>query len=194
MDFEELQVIWNNQTNEKMYAINEDALHAYIKRKGQSILHTLNLFEFILIGVNLLVGIWLTIESLDNNNPSSQSILAVFYLAFAVFSFIRRLIRRNEEKPFNQTIVGELDKAIWRVDYLMRQGKNAIIWYLIPLAAILGVMSFLDTRRLLWAFGLMVVTIVAAYFESQWENKKIHLPNKRNLQALREKLTAKENQ
>jgi hypothetical protein len=194
MDFEELQVIWNNQTNEKMYAINEDALHTYIKRKGQSILHTLNLFEFLLIGVNLSVGIWLTIESLDNNNPSAQSILAVFYLAFAVFSFIRRLIRRNEEKPFTQTIVGELDKAIWRVDYLMRQGKNAIIWYLIPLAAIFGVMSFLDNRRLLWAFGLILVTIVATYFEYQRGNKKFHLPNKRNLEALREKLTTKENQ
>jgi hypothetical protein len=194
MDFEEFQVIWNNQTNEKMYAINEDALHAYIKRKGQHIRRNLNFSEFIYIGVNLLVGIWLTIQSLDNNNPSTQSILAVFYLAFAVFSFIRRLIRRNEEKPFDQTIVGELDKAIWRVDYLMRQGKNAIIWYLIPLAVILGVMSLLDTRGLLWAFGLMVVTIVATYFEYQWENKKINLPNKRNLEALREKLTAKENQ
>jgi membrane protein insertase Oxa1/YidC/SpoIIIJ len=194
MDFEELQVIWNSQNHEKMYTINEDVLDNYIKNKGKSIGKMLSLSEFILIAVNLVVGIWLTIESLDNNNPSTQSILAVFYLAFVVFSFTRRLIRRNEEKPFDQTIAGELDKAIWRVDYLMRQGKNAIIWYLIPLAAILGVMSFLDTKRLLWAFGFIVVTIVVSYFEYQRENKKIHLPNKRNLEALREKLTAKENQ
>lgn len=189
MDFEELQIIWNNQNHEKMYAINENALHAYIKQKGQSILHLLNLFEFILIGVNLFVGILLMVKSLDNDNPSTQSILAAFYLAFAVYSFIRRLTRRNEEKPFAQTIVGELDKAIWRVDYLMRQGKNVIIWYLAPLAVILGIMSFFDTKRLLWAFGMMVVVIVATYFAYRWENKKFHLPNKHNLEILREKLT-----
>lgn len=194
MDFEELQVIWNNQNHEKMYAINENALHTYIKRKGQSIKHILNFFEFVLIGINLFVGIWLTIESLDNNNPSTQSILAVFYLAFAIYSFIRRLIRRKEEKPFDQTIVGELDKAIWRVDYLMRQGKNVIVWYLLPLALILGIMSFFDTKRLLPAFGMMLAATVVTYFGYRWENKKIHLPNRHNLETLREKLTAQENQ
>ncbi len=67
MDFEELQVIWNSQNHEKMYAINENVLHTYIKQKGKSINNLLNFFEFMLIGMNLAVGIWLTIESLDNN-------------------------------------------------------------------------------------------------------------------------------
>ena len=114
MDFEELQVIWNNQNNEKMYAINENALHTYIKQKGRSINKLLIFFEFMLIGMNLAVGIWLTIESLDNNPLSNQFILAVFYLAFGVYSLIRRLMRRNKERPFEHTMVGELDKAILR--------------------------------------------------------------------------------
>lgn len=83
MDFEELQVIWNNQNNEKMYVVNENALHGYIKRKAKSIQHTLNFFEFILIGVNFFVGIWLIVQSLDNNPWSEQLILAVFYLPSA---------------------------------------------------------------------------------------------------------------
>ena len=37
MEFEEMQILWNSQNNEKLYAINEDALYAQIKRKGQSI-------------------------------------------------------------------------------------------------------------------------------------------------------------
>lgn len=192
MDFEELQVIWNNENHEKMYVIDENALHSYIRRRGRSIQHILNFFEFILIGLNLAVGIWLTIESLDNHNPSTQSIMAVFYLGFGIFSFIRRLIRRNEEKPFDQTVLGELDKAIWRVDYLMRQGKNVIIWYLLPLALILGVMSFFDTKRLLWAFGMMLIVTAATYYAYRWENRKFHLPNKHNLETLRGKLTAQE--
>lgn len=193
MDFEELQVIWNSQNNEKMYAVNEDALHAYIKRKGQSIQNTLNFFELILIGVNLFVGAWLTIESLDNAPLSSQFILAIFYLAFAVYGFVRRLIRRNEEKPFDQTILGELDRALWRIDYLMRQGRIMIVWYLLPILLMLGVMSYFNPR-LLPGFGMMLVVVVATYFGYRWEYRKIHLPKIRNLEALREKLTAQENQ
>jgi hypothetical protein len=193
MDFEELQVIWNNQNNEKMYAVNENALHTYIKKKGRSINNMLNFFEFILIGINLIVGIWLTIESLDNNNPSPQSILAVFYLAIGVYSLIRRLVRRNEERPFDHTMVGELDKAIWRIEYLMKQSLNVIIWYLLPLVLIIGIMAFFDGRLLL-TFGMLTVVTVASYFGHRWEFNKFHLPNKRNLEALREKLTVRENQ
>jgi hypothetical protein len=193
MDFEELQVIWNNQNDEKMYAINENMLHAYVKKKGRSINNTLNFFEFILIGVNLFVGIWLTIESLDNNPLSNQFILAVFYLAFAVYGLIRKLMRRNEEKPFAHTMVGELDKAIWRIEYLMKQSLNAILLYLLPLVLIIGVMSIFDTR-LLPTLGMLAVVTVASYFGHQWEFRKFHLPKKRNLEALREKLTIRENQ
>jgi hypothetical protein len=193
MNFEELQVIWNSQNNEKMYVINEAALHAYIRREGKSINRTLNLFEFILIGTNLLVGILITIESLDSVIPSTQSILAVLYLAFAVYALIRRLVRRNAEKPFEPTILGELDKAIWRIDYLIRQGRALIIWYLMPLAFIFGVMSFFDTR-LVWTAGMILLVTIATYFGYRWEIKKIELPQKHNLESLREKLTIRENQ
>lgn len=191
MNFEELQVIWNSQNNEKMYVINEAALHAYIRREGKSINRTVNLFEFILIGTNLLVGILITIESLDSVIPSTQSILAVLYLAFAVYALIRRLVRRNAEKPFEHTILGELDKAIWRIDYLIRQGRALIVWYLLPLAFIFGVMSFFDTR-LVWTAGMILLVTIATYFGYRWEIKKIELPQKHNLESLREKLTVRE--
>jgi hypothetical protein len=193
MDFEELQVIWNNQNNEKMYAINENALNNYIKKKGKSIGRMLNVFEFILIAVNLFVGIWLTIDSLDNNPWSNQLILAVFYLAFAVYGLIRRFMRRNEERPFAPTVVGELDKAIWRIDYLMQRSQNTIYWYLLPLVVIFAVMSVFD-NRLIWVTAMLAFVTVATYFADRWEFNKFHLPNKRNLEALREKLTDSENQ
>ncbi|HAV77904.1 MAG TPA: hypothetical protein DCX53_11195 [Anaerolineae bacterium] len=193
MDFEELQVIWNNQNNEKLYAINENALHTYIRKKGKSIGRLVNIFEFILIAVNLFVGIWLTVESLDNDNPSTQSVLAVFYLAFAVYGLIRRFLRRNEEKPFAHTIVGELDKAIWRIDYLMKRSRGTIYWYLLPLVLIFAGMAVFDSR-LISVTGMLAILTITTYFAERWEFKKFHLPKKRNLEALREKLTAQEHQ
>ena len=192
MDFENLQVIWNSQNSEKMYAINESALYAYIQHKGRSINRLLSSFEIMMIGANLFAGIWLTAGSLGNNTPSPKFILSVFYLAFAVYGLIRPLIRRNEEQPFAHTLLGELDKAIWRIDYLMRQSRNMIMWYLLPLTFIVGCMSFFNIR-LLPASGILLAATVATYFAHRWEFNKFHLPNKRNLEQLRNKLISQEN-
>jgi hypothetical protein len=193
MNFEELQVIWNSQEHEKMYVINEAALHTYIKQKGQSINRLLSLFEVALIGANLFAGIWLIIGSLDDSNPSIKLILSVFYLVFAAYGAIRPILRRKEEKPFEHTLLGELDKAIWRIDYLRQQGRNVIFWYVLPLTFIIGVMSFFNARLLL-AFGLLLLVTPASYFAHRWEFNNFHLPKKHNLEVLRNKLIAQENQ
>ena len=174
-----------------MYAINEAALHQVIKKNLKSVTNTMKFFETVVTGVNLLVGIWLLIESLDNIFPSPQHFLAVFYLGFGVYALVRVFKRKEAEKPFEKTVVGEVDRAIWRIDYLMAEARRMIIWYLVPLILIFGVMAFFDPR--LWmAFGLMLLTTVATYFGYRWEFNKIHLPQKRNLNALREKLVSGE--
>ena len=191
MDFEELKVIWDSQENEKMYAINEATLHEYIRKNLKSVTNTMKFFETVITGVNLLVGIWLLIESLDNDFPSAQLFLAVFYFGFGGYSLIRVFMRREAEKPFEKTVVGDVERAIWRVDYLMAEGKRVINWYLVPLILILGVMAIFDSR--LWfSAGMMLVVTVATYYGYRWEFNKIHLPRKQNLNALREKLTSGE--
>jgi hypothetical protein len=191
MDFEELKVIWNSQENEKMYAINESTLHEYIRKNLKSVTNTMKFFETAITGANLLVGIWLMVESLDNIFPSTQHFLAVFYFGFGIYALVRVFMRREAEKPFEKTVVGEVERAIWRIDYLMAEARRMINWYLVPLIVIFGVLAFFDPR--LWmVFGLMLLTAVATYFGYRWEFKKIHLPRKKNLNALREKLVSGE--
>ena len=119
-----------------MYAINEATLHEYIRKNLKSVTNTMKFFETAVTGVNLLVGIWLMIESLDNIFPSTQHFLAVFYFGFGVYALIRVFMRREAEKPFEKTMVGEVDRAIWRIDYLMAEGRRMINWYLVPLIVI----------------------------------------------------------
>ena len=192
MDFDELQVIWNNQSNETMYAINEKALYNHIKHRGQSVNLKLNIQEFILMGCNLFAGIQLTISALKSGSPSLKLFLSAFYLAFAIYGVIRKLIRRREEKPFDHTLLGELDKAIWRIEYLIQQNRNLIRWYILPLTLLFGVTSFF-TPRYFMAFVVCLGATAFAHFTSRWENNKFHIPNKQSLESLRSKLTTQEN-
>jgi hypothetical protein len=63
----------------------------------------------------------------------------------------------------------------------------------VPLVLIFAVMSVFDSR-LIWVTGMLLVVTAATYFAHHWEFNRYHLPNKRNLEALREKLTDSENQ
>ena len=89
MEYEEMQIIWNNQNNEKLYAINENALYSQIKRKGQSIDRKLTIFEEMMIAVNLIVGIVLIVDAIRGNELAVQYILPAMYLVYFVMqSFV----------------------------------------------------------------------------------------------------------
>jgi len=45
MEFEEMQVIWDSQTEQPMYALDVDAMHRKIKRKARKIERSINLNE-----------------------------------------------------------------------------------------------------------------------------------------------------
>ena len=192
MEFEEMQIIWNSQNDEKLFTINEAALHAYIKRKNKSVNFWLELFEWVMIGVNFIVGITLAVVTLTENELFYQYILlSAFYIAFSIFALIRRVRRRSEQVRFENTMLGELDKGIWQIDYLLRQGQSMMLWYIVPLVIIASITMYF-TATPLWLVGLMLAIGPFSYFGMRWEARKWHLPKKRSLESLRETLVASE--
>jgi hypothetical protein len=187
MEFEEMQIIWNTQNDENLYAINETALHAQIKRKGQSIERKLTWIETIMIAVNLIVGIVLTLDTLADNDQALQFIFPVLYLAYSFYALYRRLVRRKGVVRFDDTMLGELDKALWKTNYLIRQSWSMILWYLLPLLLTFSIFAFINAK-LAWAAAMMFVLLPATTFATRWEINKFYLPKKRALEALRAKL------
>jgi hypothetical protein len=187
MEFEEMQIIWNTQNDEKLYAINETALHAQIKRKAQSIDRKLTFIEYMMIGVNLVVGIVLIVETLADNEQALQFIFPALYLGYSCYALYRRLARQKEVVRFDETMLGELDKALGQTDYLIQQSWSMIQWYLLPLLIAFSIFAFFNAK-LVWAAAMMFVLLPATYFGTRWEINKFYLPKKRSLEALREKL------
>jgi hypothetical protein len=193
MNFEEMQSVWKSQNDEKLFAVDERALHAYIKRKGRKIRNLLELFEWIMIVLNLLVGITLILDLLRDNESGYQLVLPAAYLTFSAYGLLRRLKRRAKEVQFQPTLAGELDKAIWQIDYLIRQGRTMITWYVLPLALVLSLTLFYSQKPL-WVLIPTWGMIPICYFGVRWEINKWYLPKKRDLELLREKLIAQETQ
>ncbi|RPI95992.1 MAG: hypothetical protein EHM40_02105, partial [Chloroflexi bacterium] len=96
-NFEEMQSVWKSQNDEKLFAVDNTALHAYIKRKGRTTRSLLELFEWIMIALNLLVGVALAVDFLRDNGSGSRLILPVTYLIFSAYILLRRLKRQANE-------------------------------------------------------------------------------------------------
>ena len=191
MEFEEMQVIWNSQNNEKLFAINEAALHKQIRRKSGSVNHLLTFFEGMMVLGNLVAGGLLMVDAIMGDGSTFQFVIAAVYLSYAVFAVIRRLWRRRVEVRFEETIVGELDKALWQIDYHIRQARSIAWWYLLPLALVVSVNFFL-TGKLIWALGVLLVLVPVGYFGTRWEINKWYIPKQRELEAMRKTLLAPE--
>ena len=191
MEFEDMQVIWNNQNNERLYVINEAALYEQIKRKGKSVNRLLELSEIVMIAVNLIVGIFLLIDTFNDNDPTYEYLLPAMYIAYFIGALIFRSTRRKEQVRFEETMLGELEKAIWQADYLIKQGRALIKWYLFPLMlAVCGITLY--NGKPFWALAAFILMASASYLSHYWEIERCYVPKKRELEGLREKLVAPE--
>jgi hypothetical protein len=191
MDFEDIQNLWNNQNDENLFAINQDALYATIRRKSKNIRRLVELLEWVMIGVNLVVGLSLLSDLFQDDTPGYPWLIPAVYLAFSLFALIRRLRRRQQETHFTPTLLGELDKALSQLDYLIRQGRTITLWYVLPLGLVLGIAALFNPK--LWpVFALFLFILPASYFGTRWEINKWYLPKQRALEALRAQLLAPE--
>lgn len=193
MEFEDMKLIWDSQNNEPLYAINQEALYRKIQSKGRSITRTLDIVDVMMIGVNLLVGIILIVDSLLENGAAYEFVLPVLYLGFFVYALYRRFARQQEVVGFDESILGELDKAVWQSDYLIKQSRSMIFWYLLPALLVVNGTMILNGKP--WtALLLTAVTLPVTYFGGRWEVNKFYLPKKRELEMLRETLLQVEEQ
>lgn len=191
VEFAEMKIIWDSQNEEKLYAINERALYAQIKRKGKSVGRLLRRFDVVMIGVNVLVAVVLLGTALINDADTFYHLLPGIYLAYALVALVWRWSRRQEDIHFASTMLGELDKAIWQINYLIRRSRELIFVYMLPLTLLTSSKLLYDGQPL-FALAMLLVMGGACFLTDRWEIKKCYLPQKRALESLRATLVGAE--
>lgn len=186
MEFEEMQMIWDSQNNEPLYAINRQALHTRIKEKRQAIETTLYTFEWILIIANILAGMMIIIGANEGDSGLSYvAAIGIFILAGYMFWVQRR--RKQNEQQFEDSLLGDLDKGIAQVEYQIERSRTLLWWCVLP-ATIIFSIPLVGSFLLFVMWAVMGGSYALSYWQTEKEIRCVHEPRKKELESLRQLL------
>jgi hypothetical protein len=186
MEFDELQKIWDSQTHEPLWVINENALHNRIQAKKAKISHIANFSELLLLAVNIGGGSFvLGLNLMKPPTNVSLFLMSAWMFCTALYVLVSRIRRIKGGKTFDRSLLGELHHAILMATYQVRLSQ-LMRWNLVPIGAIC-LLGFWESKQSIWlALGLLTFLAIT-YYAGGWEHH-IYEAKKRELEALKIKL------
>lgn len=161
MEFDEIKKIWDAQTNQPLYAIDEKALHNRIQSKmsGERRLAHMREWSTILFYLGA-VGLMLGFSRFNLFKPGAKIFVylsAAWMVGTVVYVVISRTRRIKASRRFDRSIRGDLDNAICLMGHQMRLGV-VIACNFLPL----GVLSIFFS----WETGVLFMACVAVILVS----------------------------
>ena len=188
MEFEEMKKIWDTQNNEALYAINESALQRRIQAKKEGTKRTTDRVELLLIASNLISGGWVIISQLMKITPKVPALtMGGIMLAIGIYLIVLRLNRIKRDQQTDMSMLGDLDNALENIGYRIKLSQS-MIWYCILIAAF-SIFSVWNSDKSAMTLFLVVCFFIIGLVLSRWEHKRFHIGKRRQLMALKEKLT-----
>ncbi|QIP14940.1 hypothetical protein G8759_21100 [Spirosoma aureum] len=190
MEFDELQKIWDSQTKEPLWVINEHGLHKRILAKKSQAHHITNFSELLTIWVNLGAGSFvLGVNFFKRPENLFMYVMAGWMLVTALFVVVSRIRRLKSETTFDRSMLGELNEAIAMATYQVRLSR-LLRWNIVPIGA-LSLLSVWEGGKSGWLLVVLLIFFVLVYFASGWEHR-IYAVKKRELDVLLKKLQTEE--
>lgn len=192
MEFDDLKVIWDTQNDRPLYVIDQAALHTIVRKRGRVVERRVNIFEIATILIMLGMCIATAGEPILYGHDYHQFVVAALYLMVAVYLFDGRRQRLKRDVAFDHSLLGDLDKAIAQIDYQITRLRSFLWWFIVPVGIGLGI-SFVvlyDTKPV-WIWPLVVLSVLFAWWTMRRDLRVHHLPKKRELESLRDKLNEK---
>lgn len=190
MEFERMQIVWDEQKQRSMYALDLEALHEGVRRSGRRIARGVDAMEIGMLILSLGMAAFFAAEPLLEGTHRHQYLSAGILLAVAAYLVAGRLRRHARELRFESNLLGDIDRAIAQVDYHIRRIRTLPLWFFAPLLLIL-VVSFVSAPagKPVWAWLIVLVAFPLGTYVARLELNCTHLPRKRELESLRAKLT-----
>lgn len=188
MEFDELKKIWDQQNNQPLYVINEEALHKRVQVKKKAAAKKANWMEVILIGANLFAGLMLLWAVLFKGKEHENFIyvMMVLMLTTPFFLLYKRYKRKKSENDFAMTMMGDLEHAISNAAYTVTLSRTGQLYFMG--IALLTVMSLIfDKDASLMSIIGMSVFFLFTLYASRWEHN-FYVKKKKELVNLKTKM------
>ncbi len=203
MNFEDLKVIWDEETSRPSYTFDADALHRIVLKKAQRFRSSILFRDYLEISIAAILFVQFLRGAIrsaaEDGSPFSLMSMALILMTIGVafvgtFLFIGRQRQKQRDTAFEQSIEGNLQKLLANVSYQIRLLRNVAWWYLFPLVP--GMVLFLIATADEGALeaggrGLFFASVFGVIYWINQRGVRTHLlPQKRELETLLSKLEA----
>jgi hypothetical protein len=219
MNFEQMRVIWNSQNDEPLFAIDQAALHASVRRKSRALrrrvfwrdvreisIGLLAAAGFLVFGGMLALGRedgWRRLLGADVEasrwDAVTMLLVSGLWLFFAAYQLVSRMRQEQRERRFEPSLRGDLDRTISQAEYRIRMATSIVWWGLLPvwLATLLFVNVLFNLVPTPPAVLILAAIVIPVGFALDILVKRRPIrtelvPLKRELESLRRTLTESE--
>ncbi len=213
MKFEDMQVIWNAQSSEPMYAVNKAGLHAVLRQKSLKLKRLIFWQEIQTYASSLFVIGVITILLIAyfggflERMASRWEILALFaaaagwiYFGSSVFLSRRKQAAAQRARDYSSSLRDELERDIRQLEFEVNTRNRILLGFIPPYAG--GLLFLWAFFRMTGSPDWMIIPFIiimgcAIVWESRMQQRLVDqklIPKKHELEALRDKLVNAESQ
>ncbi len=190
MDLDAMKVIWDTQTDAPLYAINEQTLRRTIQGKARRFKRLVLFFEAIMLVVMLGLGGYYLAYPFLAGTHIHRLVAGLISLGAATYFFLGIRHRWRQEMSFPNTLLGDLDRALWQVRYHIARSLH-IRWSLIApmcLAVSIDAVFAIDSLARLGVLAAFLGLMGVATWGIRYEIACLYAPRERHLTNLRTNL------
>ncbi|WP_457652897.1 hypothetical protein [Rhodocaloribacter sp.] len=144
-----------------------------------------------MVAVPLGLSVFYITQVLIDGQNYDRLVSAAILLATAAFFFAGIRHRWQRERTFEPTLLGDLNKALWEIEYQTARARRLRWTYILPfcLAVLIDFAFPLHEPKAVVPFLLFLALMMAASWAIEYEIRCWYAPKQRKLTALQEILT-----
>ncbi|MFT5081246.1 MAG: hypothetical protein ACI84E_001905, partial [Planctomycetota bacterium] len=186
MEFEEMQVIWDAQKDQQMFALDREGLHRKLIKKARSIELSVTANELGMIAICLFLAFDQLRDPLFDQVHYYKLFGGAVMVGVAVWMLLKRLARIRKEQRFEDSLRGDLDRSISHVDYNIGLARSFQWWFLVPaMMTVVVSLYFGDPEARVLSIALITTSCILAMWVVHVGTRCSQIPQKRDLESLR---------